>query len=355
MQVAKIAAVGDICPGDHYFSLGHGAGCLDGEGRKLALKGLSRVLRGADIAIANLEGVLSSTSNVLDPIESRIFRGPTEWASALREVGFTAMNVANNHTLQHGEEAFWNTVHACEEAGLDVVGLAGDGGLPQPVYRRFGQTQIALLGASFVPDPRRPAVATYAHPDLATLAQQVRAITEAGSFVVVSAHIGEEARWLPDQATMDAIDALSAAGARAVLVHHSHVFHPVFRRGPAVVASGLGDCLFDLHWHDALTHTAIVTFELHTDSATDITLSPFRLTRDMKLQELVGHRRSRFFRDLELRGASLDYGRMSSHRELRWLQIRKAIYFLRNLVHGDTRGKLKFLSKKAKRLAGRPA
>ena len=122
MTLAKIAAVGDICPGDHYFSLGHGAGSLDEDGRRRALRGLSSVLRDADIAIANLEGVLSSTSGIEDAVESRVFRGPPGWAASLREAGFTAVNIANNHSLQHGTVAFWNTVEACKDAGLDVIG-----------------------------------------------------------------------------------------------------------------------------------------------------------------------------------------------------------------------------------------
>lgn len=352
---ATIAAVGDICPGDHYFSLGHGAGSLDKHGRRRALQGLSPALQGADIAIANLEGVLSDTSDIDDPIESRVFRGSPDWAIALREAGFTALNVANNHSLQHGEKAFWNTVHSCRHAGLDVVGLAGDRELPTPVRIRVGRAEVVLLGASFVPDPRRPAGPTYAQPELPALAEQVRSMANPTARVVVSVHSGAEGLWLPDQQTVEASRVLASAGASAVLIHHSHVFQPVFDLGTTLVASGLGDCLFDLHWHPALTHAAVVKLTLRENDATEATLSPFHLTKDLEIQELLGRDRSRFLAGLALRSSAINGGRPNGHGALAQLEVRKLVYFLANLTRGDSFAKLRFLARKAARAVGRQA
>jgi poly-gamma-glutamate synthesis protein (capsule biosynthesis protein) len=351
-SIVRLAAVGDICPGDHYFSFGHGAGSLSAKQRRQALKALSPALQNADIALCNLEGVLSLHSNVPDPVESRVFRGPPDWAMALREAGFTAVSVANNHSLQHGIEAFWNTVEACRQAGLDVIGLADERGLPQPIIRGFGAIRVALLGASFVPDPRRTSASSYAAPEQDALLEQISSLAATGACVVIALHTGEEGRLLPDPETMSAIDALSTAGARLILIHHSHVFQPVFRHGHSVVASGLGDCLFDLHWHPALTSAAVLLADIPAEGDILDTLLPFRLTAGMELQLLADDQKTRFLQALGARCEQLLQGHFGPPNPLRALQIRKALYFLMHLPQGESRLKLRFLAAKVRRRLG---
>ena len=351
-SMVRLAAVGDICPGDHYFSFGHGAGSLSARQRRRALEALSPALQNADIALCNLEGVLSLHSNVPDPVESRVFRGPPDWAMALREAGFTAVSVANNHSLQHGIEAFWNTVEACRQAGLDVVGLADESGLPRPVIRDYGAVRIALLGASFVPDPLRTSASSYAAPEPDALLDQIRSLAATGVCVVMALHAGEEGRLLPDPETMAAIDALSTAGARLILIHHSHVFQPVFRHGHSVVASGLGDCLFDLHWHPELTSAAVLLADIPAEGDILDTLLPFRLTSGMELKLLADDQKTRFLQSLDARCEQLLQGRSGQPDQLRALQLRKTIYFLMHLPQGKSRLKLRFLAAKVRRRLG---
>ncbi len=351
-SVVRLAAVGDICPGDHYFSFGHGAGSLSARQRGQALKALSPALQDADIALCNLEGVLSLRSNVPDPVESRVFRGPPDWALALREAGFTAVSVANNHSLQHGIEAFRDTVDACRKAGLDVIGLADERGLPVPVIHNFGAIRIALLGASFVPDPRRTSTNSYAAPEPDALLEQINSLAATGACVVIALHAGEEGRLLPDPGTMSAINALSTAGARLILIHHSHVFQPVFRHGHSLVASGLGDCLFDLHWHPALTSAAVLLADIPAEGDILDTLLPFRLTAGMELQLLTDDHKTRFLQTLGTRCEQLLEKRPGPPDQLRALQIRKALYFLMHFPQGESRLKLRFLTAKVRRRLG---
>lgn len=350
--MVRLAAVGDICPGDHYFSFGHGAGSLSAAQRRQALNALSPALQSADIALCNLEGVLSLHSNVPDPVEGRVFRGPPDWAMALREAGFTAVSVANNHSLQHGIEAFWNTVDACRQAGLDVIGLADESGLPQPVMRTFGAFRIALLGASLVPDPRRTPATSYAAPERGALLEQISSLAATGACVVIALHAGEEGRLLPDPETMSTIDVLSTAGARLILVHHSHVFQPVFRHGNSLVASGLGDCLFDLHWHPALTSAAVLLADIPAEGDIQNTLLPFRLTANMELKLLENGHKRRFLQTMDTRCTQLLQGRSGQLDQLRALQIRKALYFLMHLPQGESQLKLRFLAMKVRRRLG---
>ena len=348
MNAIKVAAVGDICPGDHYFSLGHGAGSLDHAGRQRALREIAGILSGADIAIANLEGVLSSISETTDAIESKAFRGPPEWAASLRTAGFTAINVANNHVLQHGEQALRNSVSACRNAGLDVIGLAATNGLPIPVFRAIGSIEVALIGASFVPDKRRQRQhETYASPHFDQLIEQVSTLSRSGRWVIVSLHMGTEGQYFPDRETLSAGGALAAAGARVILVHHSHVFQPVLTINGAIVATGLGNCIFDLHWHRALVTSAAVTINLSNSTRDTFEVVPFRLTRHLSIEALPRRSRDRFIGDLADRARRLLTPGDPCLDSPMWLQQRKIVHFTLNLGRGDTVAKLRFLGRKA--------
>ncbi len=118
-----IKAVGDLCPGD--FSVdGFGVGSLTKrKGCDYPFKSLDGALDGADILIANLEGVLSARCHN----EYLPFGGLPEMAAALRAAGFGIVTLANNHAFEHGAEVLKETIYYCKEAGLKICGLRGKG------------------------------------------------------------------------------------------------------------------------------------------------------------------------------------------------------------------------------------
>jgi poly-gamma-glutamate capsule biosynthesis protein CapA/YwtB (metallophosphatase superfamily) len=118
-----IKAVGDICPGD--FSLeGFGVGSLiKKNGCDYPFKRLGDVLDGADILIANLEGVISARCRD----EDLSFGGLPEMADAIVASGFDIVSIANNHAFEHGAEILKETIYYCYKAGLKICGLRSKG------------------------------------------------------------------------------------------------------------------------------------------------------------------------------------------------------------------------------------
>lgn len=118
-----IKAVGDISPGDYAMD-GHGVGSLTKKfGCAYVFKQLGDVLDGADILIANLEGVLSSRCRN----EYLTFCGLPEMADAIRAAGFGIVTLANNHAFEHGADVLKETIHYCKKAGLKICGLRSKG------------------------------------------------------------------------------------------------------------------------------------------------------------------------------------------------------------------------------------
>ena len=128
--VIRVAAVGDLQLGDSPTSVGFGFGS------RYADSDLTSVLDGiraggagaqrADVVFGNLEVPLSARTIATSSLASRQMRGDPRFAPMLRDAGFTVLNVANNHAVQHGLDAFHDSVAALKAAGISPCGLRGE-------------------------------------------------------------------------------------------------------------------------------------------------------------------------------------------------------------------------------------
>ena len=106
-------------------------------------------LRGADLAIANLEGTLGPAGNPRCVASSGAsnacftFRASTRWAATLKQAGFTDLNVANNHSLDYGANGQHETLDALRAERLAVDGLPG-----QITYLRARTIRVAVIGCA---------------------------------------------------------------------------------------------------------------------------------------------------------------------------------------------------------------
>jgi poly-gamma-glutamate synthesis protein (capsule biosynthesis protein) len=349
-----LLALGDICPGDHYFTLGHGLG------RRLAagwqpLAPVMERLRAADLVIANLEGALADQSGREGPVEGVVFRGAPAVAGRLREAGIGVAHLANNHAMQHGEAAFRATVSALERSGIAPLGLRGRGFACAPLVRQVGALVVGFLGYSRVSDGCAPGQSAYAAPSDAEMLADVQAFSRHVDALVVSIHWGDEGVELPSPEVIALGRALVEAGARVVLGHHPHVFQPVMRHAGGIIAFSLGDALFDLFWHPPLVESALLEVRLERGRVPEFTLVPVRFHRDYLLKP-EGPRAAAVFLDRLDEAAAWVAGLPSDEyaavyarrlaRAVRALNRRKLPFFLRNLPWGASRHKAAFLCRK---------
>ncbi len=95
------------------------------------LRCVAPVFRKADIAIANLEGVLTSQPErqvmfyrqKSDAVQEKVFcyLGKPEYIRALTDGGINAVTFANNHNMDYGVQGFIDTVEACRQADLPIA------------------------------------------------------------------------------------------------------------------------------------------------------------------------------------------------------------------------------------------
>jgi poly-gamma-glutamate capsule biosynthesis protein CapA/YwtB (metallophosphatase superfamily) len=157
---------------------------LAGEPNGALFAHIRRFLRSADLAVANLEGTLANGGSARCVADVNagcfIFRASPRWAATLRASGFTALNVANNHALDYGQEAQAETLAALRREHLAFDGLPG-----QISFVRAGRVRVAIVGCA----PYRWAQNLL---DLPGTAQLVRKASRRADVVVVYMHAGAE-------------------------------------------------------------------------------------------------------------------------------------------------------------------
>jgi poly-gamma-glutamate capsule biosynthesis protein CapA/YwtB (metallophosphatase superfamily) len=180
----RVAAVGDIMMGTTFPE----PILPPGDGATL-FRSVAPLLAGNDVVLGNLEGPLTDASlSPKCPTPHRggppcfAFRTPPRYAGRLAEAGFTAVNVANNHSLDFGMEGLDDTLAALDNAGVRPVG-----GERIAVFRVEGRS-VAVAGFSYSLQTR------YVHPlrDVEAAQKIVAELKGEYDLVVVSFHGGAE-------------------------------------------------------------------------------------------------------------------------------------------------------------------
>lgn len=206
------------------------------------------LLRGASIAIGNLEGPLTD-GGTPENDKQYLFRSPPgEVAPALARAGFDVVSLANNHILDFGVEGLSHTIEILKQHGIAPVG-AGENlaAARRPVILEREGHRIAFLAYSLTfPESfwatRERAGTAFGHAK--HIRADVRKAARKADLVLVSFHWGREATTeLRDYQTELGRHAIDA-GAHAVIGHHPHILQGVERYRDGVILYSIGNFAF---------------------------------------------------------------------------------------------------------------
>jgi len=184
LPAIRVAAVGDIMMGTTFPEP-----ILPPEDGATLFRSVAPLLAGHDIVFGNLEGPLTDLERSPKCPKPRhngrpcfAFRTPPRFAARLAEAGFTAVNVANNHSLDFGMEGLDNTLGFLDAARVEAVG-----GERVAVFAVSGRS-VAVAGFSYSLPTR------YVHPllDVEAAREIVAELKSYYDLVVVSFHGGAE-------------------------------------------------------------------------------------------------------------------------------------------------------------------
>ncbi|MGH3092616.1 MAG: CapA family protein [Gaiellaceae bacterium] len=241
----RLAAVGDVTFGDGVLT------AIRENGARHPWRSVAPVLRGADLAVANLEGAVS-TRGAPWPGKQYTFRGPPyALRAAASFAGVDVVSVANNHSLDYGRTAFRDTIRHARRFVMAPMGGGANLRLARrPAIFARGNLRVAFLGFSdvrplgFDAGTDTPG-ATPAFPEY--VRADVRAARRRADVVVAYFHWGIERATRPNARQRSLAQIALDAGAHVVLGSHPHVLQPIEQTRNRLVAWSLGNFVFAAH------------------------------------------------------------------------------------------------------------
>ena len=225
--VQRIAFLGDVC-----LELDPDAWA------DAAVPDLRRLL-GADHIVANFESTIDGETGGR-AIDGKIcLSAPERNLLKLKEMGISAVGVANNHIADYGDSAARHTIVRLQS----VFGR-------QMVFGWRGQPAITIApGLSIVgvcfPETNPRSNDTPYSPVVVSSVEDVDALSpEAGNRPIVYAHWGEEHISIVAPELARRVDRLCASGTPLVIGAHSHVRGPIVDEVSRRACFGLGNFLF---------------------------------------------------------------------------------------------------------------
>ncbi|NLO91404.1 MAG: CapA family protein [Elusimicrobia bacterium] len=186
------------------------------------------LLKQAAFVMGNFEGAAGPSSACAG--KTPCFAVNPKYIPLLREAGFSAMGIENNHALDLGPAGRADTKRALMEAGVAPVDFEGS-----PWFFRAGNKVLAVIAADD----------TGATASKVLLRRKLRLAKALGNVTAVSVHWGQElSGWLTPR-QLELSGWLSANGADLLAGHHPHVPEAARCVNGRPVFFSLGNHVFD--------------------------------------------------------------------------------------------------------------
>jgi poly-gamma-glutamate capsule biosynthesis protein CapA/YwtB (metallophosphatase superfamily) len=238
----RISAVGDI------MLDGTARPEMQKNGYDYAFAATRDLLRQSHIVIGNLEGPLTRRGKA-ETDKRYVFRSPPDKAArAVPNAGFDVLSLANNHSLDYGQEGMVDTIDSLAAYGMRYMGAGRNSREARaPVFVPVGNQMVAFLAYSLTfPEnywatPNTPGTA-FGHEK--HIVADVKSAREYADVVVVSFHWGQESKTELREYQTRLGRAAIDAGAQAVVGHHPHILQGVERYKHGVILYSLGNYTF---------------------------------------------------------------------------------------------------------------
>lgn len=202
--------------------------CYDNNGKDYFFKNVKSIFEADDLTIANFEGTLTDSDARED--KTFAFKAPAEYAQILTSGSVEAVNTANNHSHDYGEQSYTDTLTALDNANIT----------------HFGYDDTAVMDIKGV---KVGLVGIYELNDHLGREQQLKdniakVKTDGAELIVVIFHWGNETETVPDTNQMTLGRLAIDEGADLVCGHHPHVLQGIETYKGKNIVYSLGNFCF---------------------------------------------------------------------------------------------------------------
>ena len=196
---------------------------------------IKNIFKGWDIVFGNLEGPVMEKAPIIS-ITSLNFAYSPEVVQELQKIGFNLLTLANNHTLDKGENVLEQTRNYLLNYGIQPLGDYRS--CDEKYYYQY--KNILLIGANLV----------YANQYcVSEIEKNIKAIKQKDPtiFIIVVPHWGIEYVHRPNIFQEETAHTLIDAGADLIIGHHPHVVQSIEKYKGKLIFYSLGNFVFDMY------------------------------------------------------------------------------------------------------------
>ena len=193
---------------------------------KYFLKNVKSVFEKDDITIVNFEGTLTTSNNRAQ--KTFTFKGPAKYTGILKAGSVEVVNLANNHTMDFGEQGFKDT-----KAALKKAGIAYSYGT-NIAYKTVDGVKVAFLGFN--------EIGVLTKKDVKTAIDKAKKAD--ADIIITSFHWGIERDYYPNDTQKKLAHYAIDQGASLVIGHHPHVLQGIEKYDGKYILYSLGNFCF---------------------------------------------------------------------------------------------------------------
>ncbi len=242
------------------------AGFIKSKGADYVFQGYEKYLKSSDVVFGNLETALSNSGQpILD--KEHTFRSNPQLADFMKKYNFTAMSLANNHSLDYGRSAFIDSMRYLKDKGISY----GGGGhnkkeaIEGVVFERKGLDIGFIAFTGVVPSvdwyatEKRPGIIGAYKVHEAEVLSAVANLDSRCDVLVVSVHWGKEGSTAVRKQETELAHKLVDAGADVVMGHHPHVVQSFELYKDKLIMYSLGNFIFTTSYAEISNRTILAT------------------------------------------------------------------------------------------------
>lgn len=159
-----------------------------------------------------------------------------------------AVNLANNHIMDYGEDAFLKTIQFLEKNSIKYFGAGNESNnFNNPCFIDFAKKKVALLGYSCISTNGvfgKGALNGSAILDERKVIQDIQFAKKQAEVIIVSFHWGDEHIKAPKPEDIMIARNIIDAGADLLIGHHAHVIQSFEQYQGKYIFYGLGNFIF---------------------------------------------------------------------------------------------------------------
>ncbi|HLQ94786.1 MAG TPA: CapA family protein [Pseudogracilibacillus sp.] len=226
-KAITLSAVGDILIHDRVYEA---AETEDGYDFEPMLKDMKPYMEDATITFANQETMIGGEELGLSGYPA--FNSPVEIGEELKDSGVDIVSIANNHSLDRGEEAIQESIKHWKDIDMTYIGAYKDeeDASDIRVLETDEDISIGFLAYTYgtngisVPDGK-DFLLNYI--DESQIKKDIAEAQKKADVVVLSLHFGEEYKTMPNEEQENLVQMAADGDVDIVLGHHPHVLQPM--------------------------------------------------------------------------------------------------------------------------------